>query len=137
MAEKPDFLGTGWAFPPTFDINQRGVDMVSDEEDIAESLQILLNTQLGERIMQPGYGSDLKSQLFEPMNASLVTYLGDLVETAIIYHEPRIKLDSVSITPDQMPGRLNVSLEYTIRSTNTRFNYVFPFYITEGISPAS
>ncbi len=109
--------------------------MVSDEEDIAQSLGILLNTQLGERVMRPDYGADLKSQLFEPMNASLVTYIGDVVETAIIYFEPRIKLDDVSLTPHQEEGRLDISLEYTVRSTNTRFNFVFPFYIREGSSP--
>lgn len=132
MAKSNAFLGTGWAFPPTFNVEHRSVEMVSDVADIAESLQILLNTTLGERVMQPGYGSNLKAQLFEPMNASLVTYIADVVRTAIVYHEPRIKLEHVSIKPDQEEGVLMVSLDYTVRSTNSRFNQVFPFYIAEG-----
>ena len=60
MAEKQDkrFLGTGWAFPPEFHRygEQAGVKLVSEEEDIRESLGILLSTRPGERIMQPGYG---------------------------------------------------------------------------------
>ena len=48
------FLGTGWSFPPEF--NPYGsVKKVSDEEDIRESLVILLSTSPGERIMQPTY----------------------------------------------------------------------------------
>lgn len=132
MAKSNSFLGTGWAFPPTFDVRHRTVEMVADVADIAESLHILLNTSLGERVMQPGYGSNLKDQLFEPMNASLVTYIADVVRTAIVYHEPRIKLEHVSINPIQEEGMLMVSLDYMIRSTNSRFNQVFPFYIAEA-----
>ena len=132
MADQPSFLGIGWGFPPTFKTERKGVVMVSDVEDICESLKILLHTRLGERVMQPTYGANLKDQLFEPMNASAVTYIEDLVRTAIIYHEPRIKADAITVTPEQQEGLLRISIDYTIRSTNTRFNVVFPFFTEEG-----
>ncbi len=132
MADQPSFLGTGWGFPPTFTVERKGVVMVSDVEDICESLEILLHTRLGERVMQPGYGANLKDQLFEPMNASVATYIEDLVRTAIIYHEPRIKADAITVTPEQLEGILRISIDYTVRSTNTRFNIVFPFFLEEG-----
>lgn len=136
MADESDFLGTGWAFPPTFEPSRAGTRTVSGVEDIDESLRILLSTRIGERVMQPTYGSDLTRQLFEPMNASLLTYVADVVRTAIVYHEPRIKLERVKIQPHQAEGRLDVVLDYLVRTTNTRYNTVFPFYLTESSSAA-
>lgn len=132
MVDSSSFLGTGWGFPPTFEVQRKSVVMVSDAEDICQSLEILLNTRLGERVMQPGYGSNLKDQVFEPMNASMVAFVDDIVRTAIVYHEPRIRADNISVTPEQVGGVLRISVEYTIRSTNTRFNIVFPFFLAES-----
>jgi hypothetical protein len=105
--------------------------MVADETDICQSLTILFNTALGERVMQPGYGCDLKKQVFEPMNAAVLTFIADLLRTAIIYHEPRIETDRLSVEPEQLEGRLRIEIDYRIRGTNSRFNFVFPFYLTE------
>ena len=133
MAANPSsFLGTGWGFPPTFDRERKGVVMVSDLDDICESLKILLHTRLGERVMQPRYGADLKDQLFEPMNAATITFVEDLIRTAILYHEPRIKVDTVRVTPEQNAGILRIAIDYVVRTTNSRFNVVFPFFLEEG-----
>ncbi len=108
--------------------------MIADEEDIRSSLEILLSTGIGERIMQPAYGCDLKRLLFEPLDTSLKAYMKDLIETAILYHEPRIRLDDIALEarPDQ--GMIEIMLDYTIRTTNSRYNYVYPFYLNEGIN---
>ena len=103
--------------------------MVSDEVDICQSLEILFNTTLLERVMQPSYGADLKSQLFEPMNAARVTFIEELLRTAIVYHEPRIETERISVTPESDEGRLLISIVYRIRGTNTRFSFVYPFYM--------
>ena len=63
------FLGTGWAFPPTFDINTASVELVKNLDDINQSLNILLSTSLGERVMQPRYGCNLQDHLFDPLNS--------------------------------------------------------------------
>ncbi len=104
--------------------------MVEDEVDICQSLKILFNTALGERVMQP-YGCDLRTQVFEPMNAAVLTFIEDLLRTGIVYHEPRIELDRLSVLPEQEEGRLRIDIDYRIRGTNTRFNFVYPFYLTE------
>jgi phage baseplate assembly protein W len=136
--EKP-FLGRGWSFPPAFSPASGTVAMVSGAEDINQSLSILLSTSLGERLMQPGYGCNLSDFQFEPLNTSLTTYLKDMVETAILYHEPRIELDLVEITEstsrEATDGLLRISVTYTVRGTNSRLNYVFPFYLKEAIFP--
>ncbi|MDQ6969600.1 MAG: GPW/gp25 family protein [Mariprofundus sp.] len=126
------FLGTGWGFPPSFSKATRSVALISDEQDINSSLEILLSTSLGERVMQPSYGCDLKQLLFEPLNTSLKTYIKDLIKTAILYFEARIKLDNIILLDKQLEGLLEIKLEYTVRATNSRYNYVYPFYINEG-----
>lgn len=133
MNEERSFLGTGWSFPPTFDRSTKGVVMVSDIEDICQSLTILLDTSLGERVMQPKYGASLESMVFEPMNTSVLTFIDDIVRTAIVYHEPRIKLIRLEISVErQLEGVLDINIIFEVRSTNTRFNFVYPFYIQEG-----
>ncbi len=127
------FLGRGWTFPPSFNSNLGKVTMVSGEQDIKESLHILLSTRLGERIMLPQYGCNLEDQVFNAINNTTKTIIRDQVETAIIYHEPRIDVEGVKIDGSSLPeGFLTISIHYKIRATNSRTNVVFPFYINEG-----
>jgi phage baseplate assembly protein W len=128
----PSFLGVGWGFPPEFTRGARSVKMIADEEDIRSSLEILLSTSVGERVMQPTYGCDLRRLLFEPLDTTLKAYVQDLIETAILYHEPRIRLHSVTLATTPEEGRLDITLDYTIMTTNSRYNYVYPFYKDEG-----
>ncbi len=134
MAEKrrTSFLGTGWSFPPTFRKGPNSLVMVADEADIRESLEILLTTGVGERFLRPTYGCDLKKYLFEPLDDSIVAYVRDLVNVAILYHEPRVRLLDLKLTPDRPNGRLLMEIGYLVRATNTRRNFVFPFYKDEG-----
>lgn len=132
MSNNKDFLGTGWAFPPQFSRPGASVKMSSAEEDIKESLQILLTTRVGERLMRPTYGCDLHPYIFEPLNLTMQTYIRDLVETAILLHEPRVKLEKVTLEDNQNEGILIIGVDYRIRGTNTRNNFVYPFYKNEG-----
>ncbi len=132
MAKERSFLGTGWGFPPTFVRGRRGVETVSDEEDIRQSLAILLSTEVGERVMQPEYGCNLRRLLFEPLDLTLQAYVKDLIETAILYFEPRIVLDDVTFELVSHAGRIDISIDYTVATTNTRNNFVYPFYLIEG-----
>jgi uncharacterized protein len=130
--EKKDFLGQGWAFPPDFDATTGTVLMVKHEEDIWQSLQILFSTSLRERVMVPDYGCNLEDYIFTTLNVSRLTYLEELIRKNIALYEPRIKLEQLSIVPTEFEGRLDITLTYIVRSTNTRFNRVYPFYLQEG-----
>lgn len=133
MAEYHSFLGTGWAFPPEFRNGTGDVKMISDEEDIENSLNVLLSTRLGERIMVPGYGCNLEDLMFQPLNLTVKTYVADLIKTAILYFEPRIDVQKITINSTQeMEGEVLINIEYIIRSTNSRKNMVYPFYKTEN-----
>ncbi len=127
------YLGTGWGFPPTFEKASKYVNLVSAEQDICESLAILLSTSLGERVMQPTYGCNLNEFLFETLSPTVIGNIKELIATAILYHEPRIRLDEVDINlENQWQGIVEISVDYTIPNTNSRFNFVYPFYVQEG-----
>jgi uncharacterized protein len=133
------FLGTGWSFPPTFIREAGSVELVSDEEDIRQSLNILLSTTLGERVMQPRYGCDLTNYVFETMNSSVIGYLKDRVKNAILYFEPRIVAEKIEVTAaesfDLIEGKFTISIDYSIPGTNSRFNYVYDYYKNEALKP--
>jgi phage baseplate assembly protein W len=126
------FLGTGWSFPPTF--SKRGtVHLVSAEEDIRQSLLILLGTNPGERVMQPSFGCGIKSQVYENINESTLTVLKDLIQRAILFYEPRVIVESIQTdTSAAYDGKLVFLIDYRVISTNTRHNIVYPFYLREG-----
>lgn len=130
------FLGTGWAFPPTFDDETGNVELVSDLEDIKESLDILLSTSLGERVMQPNYGCNLDDYMFESLNNNLIGLIKHHVENSILYYEPRIVVENIDVTAadstDLIEGRFTISVEYSIPETNSRFNYVYDYYLNEA-----
>ena len=130
------FLGRGWSFPPTFADQGRGVRMAEAEEDIRQSLHVLLSTGLGERVLRPTFGWQRDALLFEPLSTSFATLVKREIETAILYFEPRIELNRVSFeTLPDTGGRLDIRLNYPVRATNTRSNLVFPFYLDEASLP--
>lgn len=137
MRPRDSFLGTGWGFPITFtkDGNNASVRTTKARDDIRESLTILFSTRPGERVMRPDFGGSLEELLFEPLNESLITYVKDLIRNAILYYEPRIDLEEIRIPSDEkelLEGKLRIELTFTIRTTNSRFNYVFDYYQQEG-----
>lgn len=134
VREQPaSFLGTGWSFPPTFTAGGAEVAMVSDVEDIHQSLEILLATRSGERPMQDVFGCNLDDALFEEVDQALVNRLKSLISDAVLRHETRIALSKIDVTQnDADPGALQIRLDYEVLGTNSRFNMVFPFYLNEA-----
>ncbi|MEQ9369568.1 MAG: GPW/gp25 family protein [Coleofasciculus chthonoplastes F3-SA18-01] len=132
MELNTSFLGTGWSFPPTFNQETAAVELVSDAEDVRQSLEIILSTQPGERIMHPDFGCELNQFLFEEITQGLITGIKGIIADAILYHEPRVDLEAIDISEsaDQV-GLLFISIDYLLRTTNSRFNLVYPFYLQE------
>ena len=133
MSDFTNFLGTGWSFPPKFNANSGILETSTNEKDIDESLFLLLSTTPGERIMVPDYGCNLEDLLFESLNLTLITYMIDLIKKAILYHEPRIDVEKIDISEsDILEGEIRIQIDYKVRATNSRRNFVFPFYKGEG-----
>jgi uncharacterized protein len=135
MAEiDKSFLGKGWSFPPTFNKDKRAVELVEGIEDINQSLTILMATAFGERVKREEYGSGINRFVFEPMNVTNQSVLKDDVRKAILLYEPRIKLEKISMQLVEVEGLLKLDVQYTQRTTNTRHNFVYPFYLKEAIN---
>lgn len=133
MAENKSFLGVGWKFPPTFSRRLGSVMLVSEEEDIKESLEILLSTRKGERNMLPEFGCNLHHMAFENINGNTIAQLQNMIGEAIREFEPRITVDSIDIdTSKSVDGFVNIFINYTINKSNESTNMVYPYYILEG-----
>ncbi|SFB53434.1 GPW/gp25 family protein [Algoriphagus aquimarinus] len=127
------FLGLGWSFPPAFDQDYKKVIMVAGEEDIMESISIILGTIPTERVMYPKFGCGILKYVFETNDPTVYTMIRDTIFDALLYYEPRIKVTEILFDKAELfEGILRISITYTIIITNTRHNMVYPFYINEG-----
>ncbi len=128
------FLGQGWAFPPSFDRMHTPTEMVSEEEDIRQSLTILMSTRRGERFLQPDYGVGIYDMVCHNMDLTTRTQLKAAIKEAVLYFEPRITLEDILLDmTDEYNGILRIELVYWIRLTNVRSNLVFPYYYEEHL----
>src|SRR3954468_461854 len=117
MSGQSTFLGVGWSFPPAFSSGGAEVAMVADAEDIQQSLEILFATEPGERILRETFGCGLRPFVFESVDQTLMTTIRSAVSDAVLYFEPRIRLDSVDVSESaDTAGLLMISIEYTIRT---------------------
>ena len=133
MEDKLTFLGRGWSFPPTFDNELGTVQMLEYEADVASSLEILLGTMRGERLMVPHYGCNLNELVFESLDTRMKTLMIDKIESAVLYHEPRIQLEKVTLDGSrELEGIVLIEIVYRVKTTNSRFNFVYPYYKQEG-----
>lgn len=124
-----NFLGRGWRFPIVPDA-AGGLGLVEGDANIEQSLRLLLLTELGERVMRATFGCDAPRLVFSPGSVQYLQLLETTVREAVRDWEPRVTLEGV--TAETIPGdetQVSVSIDYRIRSSNTRTNLVFPFYL--------
>lgn len=127
------FLGKGWSFPPEFRKKNNATSLVKEEEDIKQSLHILLETTPGERIHRYDFGCGIKKFAYEAMTITTQTLMQDTIRQAILNFEPRIILNNLYFNMEQAAeGIMYIELDYTVRTTNNRSNLVYPFYLREG-----
>lgn len=127
------FLGRGVKFPLQVDPRTGKFAMVQREEDIQEAIAILLHTMRGERVMRPDFGSTVLDYVFAPASSSTRHSLERDIREQLLFQEPRITDVEVSCQEnDRQTGAIVVEVSYTVRSTNSRYNHVYPFYTTEG-----
>jgi len=129
---KKAFLGVGLAFPPAVDA-RGALALVAYEEDVRQSIQIILATNPGERVMRPEFGAGLRDFVFEPADLSTIQRLRTRVQESLIDWEPRIDVLAVDVTLDPVTkNTLTISVTYKVRATNTVANLVYPFFLQEG-----
>ena len=138
MPNDKDFLGRGLRFPVSINLNG-GVSSSALEENVRQSLFIILGTAPGERINRPQFGCRIHDLMFAPNNAVTCARAEVFCEEAIYKFEPRIEkvVSHAQPNPDE-PNRLDIRIEYVIAGKNDKRNLVFPFYLkTEEDEPES
>lgn len=124
-----EFLGTGWSFPVTTDAPGQ-VRMASADESIRQSIWTILSTSPGERVMRPDFGCGMHDMVFGVNGAGTANAVAVAVRQALARWEPRIDVLDVYAVPDPAePSRLLIEINYQVRSTNSRSNLVYPFYL--------
>lgn len=137
MTKQSTITGAGWSFPPTFDKNSKPLRLTEDVEDIQKSLHVLLSTMPGERVMQPAFGCALDQLSFEPLTTTLKTLIKDQIQTSILYYEPRIDVTGIELTESTEAGAVLISINFRVRTSNARHNFVYPYYLDGGTKVAS
>ena len=129
--EVKTFIGSGLSFPLRADARGQ-VELVTGNEDIEQSIRIILSTQPGERVMRPTFGCRAHELLFEPRSPSIISLLQEYVHDALRIWEPRIDLRQVNVTAaDEFGGALLAEIEYQIKATHDTRSIVYPFFIEE------
>jgi uncharacterized protein len=127
-----DFLGRGWAFPVAV-AGEGDIALAEGPADVREAVRLILETEPGERVMRPDFGSGLRGLVFEPITTSTLALVRHRVEQGLTRWEPRIDVEQVRVVIDDAEsGKLLVEIEYRVRATNTFYNLVYPFYLQEG-----
>ena len=128
------FLGVGWASPVA--VRADGTIALSEhDENVSQAIRIILGTNRGERVMRPNFGAGLRDFVLRPISAGLLAQVKQRVSDALVDEEPRIDVLSIDVTRDgTSAARLLIDVAYQVRSTNTRTNLVYPFYLQEGTS---
>ena len=128
-----EFLGRGWSFPPAFEQVTGCVTTSAGTDNINTSIDLILHTPRGSRPLQPDYGSDLQRFVFRNADAGLREEIEQSVRATLLNDEPRIKVDQVTVDFVQEPSTTAlINVHYTVRSSNSRHNHVFPFSLREG-----
>lgn len=130
MADK-EFLGKGMKFPPQVNSATGRFVTVSEEESVKESIYLILMTQQTERPLRPDFGSNIMSYTFMDQNLTQLTMVSRTIRDQIARQEPRINDVQIRMDSGNQNGVIYFNIAYTITSTNTRDNLVFPFYLNQ------
>jgi phage baseplate assembly protein W len=125
-------LGRGWAAPAGVD-GSGEARLAAGAEKVRQSIRLVLGCRRGSRPMRPDFGAGLEDFLFEPITTTTSALIRHRVETALVLWEPRIDVTEVLVdTTDRREGRIDITIGYRIRATNTFYNLVYPFFLREG-----
>lgn len=131
--ERKDFLGRGWAMPVEIDPRTGRVATAEYEDDVKQSIQIILETSPGERVMRPNFGCGIADLTFTPLDTTTIQQIRSLVEESLRRCEARIEVLAVKVAEEMtLKGELLINIDYRVRKTNQKDNLVYPFHFKEG-----
>lgn len=128
------FLGRGWKFPVEINRDKHGIAESEYEDSIRQAIWIILSTAKGERVMRPDFGCGLHDLVFAVNNASTLGMAEFEVEESLRLWEPRIEVLNVEVAAAGNHGEeVLINISYRVRTTDNRFNLVYPFYLQRGV----
>ncbi len=131
LIETRIFLGIGWQFPVLTLENKFTISKY--ENDIEESIRIILGTSKGERVMRPDFGCGIHEYVFETINVATLNRIESSIRDALTRWEPRIDVLGIKVNTEQIhEGKLVIYIDYQVIATNARNNLVYDFYLYEG-----
>ena len=126
---KKNFLGRGWSFPVQIG-SSGGIGMSSFENNIEQSIQVILGTAVGERVMDTSFGSYIHDYVFHPNNPNTASAVSFYAQQALKKHEPRIQNVQIRAYPDpNNENSLMLDIKYQVVHDNAMRNMVYPFYL--------
>lgn len=125
-------LGVGWAFPVRPEEGRLG--LAAYEEDVEQAIGIILETARNERVMRPHFGAGLQTFVFANNSSIFHRAVEEEVKRALIDWEPRITVERVlARAAGDEPSLMLIEIDYVVRRSNSFYNRVYPFYLTEAI----
>ena len=126
-----ELIGRGWAFPPSMDA-RGAVALTNEENELIQSIYIILSTGPGERVMRPDFGCRINEYIFAPANLATAAAVEQVVRSALERWEPRIILTDVTVTPSpETYGMLMIDLRFIVKATREETSLVYPFYLMQ------
>jgi uncharacterized protein len=101
-------LGRGISFPPRVGADGR-VAWSEGDENVRESVEVILKTELRERLRLPEFGGGLGGVLFEPNTTTTRRQVQDRIVKSLAVWEPRINVETVTVEPDEQDPQLAVA----------------------------
>lgn len=102
---QPNLFGEGLRFPPCVGADGR-LSRSEGEDNVRESIRLILLTEPGERLMREEFGCGLRRFLFEPNTVTTRQLIGERITRAIGRWEPRVTVEDVTVEADAENSRL-------------------------------
>ena len=115
---------TGWKFPIQLDEVTGKIKTVEDNQNIKQSIRMILDTQLQERKIVPNFGSEIRSYMFGVVNPIYIADIRRSVRSAIEMWQKNIRDLNVSVKATDGPiAKVEVKVDYitNIEPTQERF----------------
>jgi phage baseplate assembly protein W len=123
------YLGKGWNFPVGPLVGPGILPYLDGPEKVRQSIEIILDTEPGERIMRPTFGCGLRRFLMKPNTVATRALIQHDVELALATWEPRIQVSAVDVSPGDDPALVYIQVAYLHVRDGRPGNLVYPFYL--------
>lgn len=133
MTDALRFLGTGWSYPVEVDPRDGSIRLAPSLADIKQAVEIIIRTELGERVMRPDFGAGMHAKVFDSLGSVTLGRYRAAITDALRRYEPRIEEVEVDVAvTDPLDGRVVITVSWLVRRTNRRDNLVYEFYLQRG-----